>query len=341
MTNYRKNFVLSLVSYAIEKDIPATELCGRSGVDLQALQSGKPVEISSMQLGRLWLNALELGGDPLFGLHLGEAMQLSAIGIVGAIIRNSPTLWEALQQCVTFISHLTDLFDIKMARPGPGKPLIVRFIPFRNKTSLYPVIQKQTLDLSMAFILHKLDGLLLTKIKPDRVILPHKRQERAEYERVLRCRNLRNGDEFVMEFTGVLCNEPILSSNYELQSVLLQYAEKDKGSMNGASSLSIRITNHLRSNTYLGVPALREIAANLHMSSRSLQRRLKEEGVSYQELAGSVRKTLAIYYLDSGPHPVGEIAYILGFRKLSAFTRAFRTWTGMTPQEYRKGYTPI
>jgi len=339
MIDYRKNFVISLVSYAIQKDIPATELCRLSGIDLEALQSKKPVEIGLMQLGSLWLNALELGGDPLLGLHLGEAMQLSAIGTIGTIIRNSPTIWDALQQYVNFNPLLTDMFDMKVARPGPGNALVIRLIPSR-KTGVHPVIQKQTLDLSMALLVHKLDGLLLEKIKPDRVIIPHKRRDRTEYQRVFRCRNVRNGNEYAMEFNSVRCDEPILLANYELQSLLLQYAEKYKWSMNGAGSLSTRITNLLRTNTFLGVPALNEIAANLHMSSRSLQRRLKEEGTTYQELAGAVRKTLAIHYLESSPHQVGEIAYILGFRKLSAFTRAFRGWTGMTPQEYRKGDAP-
>ena len=336
MVDYRKNFVIALLSYAIQKDIPAQQLCRLAGINWQSLQGNKAVRISAMQLELLWQHVLELSADPLFGLHFGELMQRSALGVIGTIIRNSFTVGEALEKCAAYSYLLTDLFDMKVIRPRSRNGFTVKLLPFKNKTAAFPLMQRQTLELSMAFILHELDGLLLTKMKPEKVIIPHARKHRSEFERVLRCKKVSNGKEYRMDFDDVLWDAPILSANYQLQSLLLQYAESNKHLMNQNGSVSARINSLLKKNTYLGIPALKEIAANLHVSPRSLQRRLREEGITYQELTGNIRKTMAIHYLDNNQHPIGEIARMLGYRRLSAFTRAFRSWTGMTPQQYRK-----
>ncbi|GAB3223303.1 helix-turn-helix domain-containing protein [Spirosoma arcticum] len=97
-----------------------------------------------------------------------------------------------------------------------------------------------------------------------------------------------------------------------------------------------QVGQYLLTNAYLGIPSLEAIAANFNTSSRSMQRKLRDEGVTYQEVADSVRKTLALQYLAAGSHPVKEISYILGYNELSAFSRAFKRWTGAAPVQYQK-----
>ena len=73
------------------------------------------------------------------------------------------------------------------------------------------------------------------------------------------------------------------------------------------------------------------------MSPRTLQRRLGAEGTSFQDVVDSVREELArIYMADTArKYTVGELAYLLGFSEISAFTRAFKRWTGLTPTQWR------
>ena len=71
------------------------------------------------------------------------------------------------------------------------------------------------------------------------------------------------------------------------------------------------------------------------MSSRNLQRKLAVEGVTFRELVQTVRQELAEAYLVRGSFTLGEITYLLGFSDQSSFSRAFKRWTGSTPQEYR------
>jgi AraC-like DNA-binding protein len=78
------------------------------------------------------------------------------------------------------------------------------------------------------------------------------------------------------------------------------------------------------------------IAEQLHMTDRTLRRRLDEEGVSFRELLGTVRRNLALRYLADDNLSLTEISYLLGFAEPSSFTRAFRGWTGQSPSEARR-----
>ncbi len=86
-----------------------------------------------------------------------------------------------------------------------------------------------------------------------------------------------------------------------------------------------------------GETGLEHVAARLHVSSRTLQRRLSEHGTSYQELLDDVRVRLARAYLKDARLGVAEVAYLLGYSELRAFDRAFRRWTGLSPREFRRG----
>ncbi len=71
------------------------------------------------------------------------------------------------------------------------------------------------------------------------------------------------------------------------------------------------------------------------MSPRTLQRRLREESTSFQDVVDSVREELARITMANPKYSLGEVAYLLGFSEISAFTRAFKRWTGMTPSRWR------
>jgi AraC-like DNA-binding protein len=78
------------------------------------------------------------------------------------------------------------------------------------------------------------------------------------------------------------------------------------------------------------------VAAALHLSERSLQRRLAEAGTRYGEILRDTRHQLACSYLRDPRVSIGEIAWLLGFADQSSFTRAFRRWEGRSPTAYRE-----
>jgi AraC-like DNA-binding protein len=336
MSEYMHQFYQNLIAYAVQKDIPADWLADISGIDLRGLRAGHFLTVSVQQFNDLWQGAISLSEDPLFGLHFGEVMQLSALGLIGSVIRNSHTVGEAFQHCADFTEVLTDLFRTKVH--NGQQSFTVEFIPVKDKLGAYPVLQKQLLEFSMAFVLHELDGLLFTKIRPLSVEMPLERAQGNELSRVLRCGQIRAGKRYRMEFDNVFLKEPVIAANFTLQQVLLERAKelRARGRESGQQELALRVSRLLEGNTYLGLPSLQEVAGNLHLSTRSLQRRLKQEGVSFGDLVESVQKTTAIHYLRSSGYPLKEISFMLGYNELSAFSRAFKKWTGRTPQDFRK-----
>ena len=84
-----------------------------------------------------------------------------------------------------------------------------------------------------------------------------------------------------------------------------------------------------------GEPTLDRLARRLHMSARTLHRRLAEESTTFRQVVSEVRQELAERHLREGKLAIAEIAFLLGFSEASAFHRAFKRWTGLSPQKYR------
>jgi AraC-like DNA-binding protein len=86
------------------------------------------------------------------------------------------------------------------------------------------------------------------------------------------------------------------------------------------------------------VPSFENIADHLHVSPRTLNRRLKANGTTYKEIVSDIRKRQAVEYLSGNNFSIDEIAYRLGYKEPSNFSKAFRKWTGFSPSQYRDKY---
>jgi AraC-like DNA-binding protein len=127
---------------------------------------------------------------------------------------------------------------------------------------------------------------------------------------------------------------PLPVSNRQIAGALdailaKQLAELDR------SNVAARCKAALLERMALGESPDMDVARSLHMSRRTLQRKLAEADLTYQQLVDDTRRDLALRYVDDAAKSVTEITFLLGFAGQSAFTRAFRRWTGVTPTEYR------
>ncbi|WP_229369995.1 AraC family transcriptional regulator [Fibrivirga algicola] len=334
MQDPQRLLVLALLDYAARKNAPTDQLCTLIGLDPDRLKQPGLLGLTARQIDDLWTNAARLTKDPLFGLHFGESMQLTALGVVGGLVQTSRTIGEALTQAAAFTNLITDVVSLSFSRTTDW--IVIDFLPNKARWEVAPVAFQQQMDLFMAFTLHELDGLVLRRVCPIQVTYPVDPVYKVEYERVLRCPDLVQAGGYQLKLDGTYWDEPISTANYDMQQLWLKQAAERTPISQNIATLSARITQHLLTNAYLGIPTLEDMAANLNISPRSLQRKLQEEGVSYQQLADSVRKTVAIQYLDTKKYPIKEIAYLLGYNELSAFTRAFKRWTGCPPVHYQR-----
>ncbi|ASZ15123.1 AraC family transcriptional regulator [Chitinophaga pendula] len=333
MEEARTLIAMNLLAYAVQRDVSPATLCEKAGVALTQLQNGKKGVLDDQQFHRLWTSAAALTGDACFGLHFGESLQVAALGVVGQIIQTSATVGDALTQAAGMTHLITDQFGLEVTHNNTS--FTVRFIPHTTHVAARDPAFRQIMDFYMVFALHELDGLTLKKIRPLHVSYPHlPAAHQQEYNRLLRCDSIRQDNQYTIVMEKSCWSVPIITANYELQAVLLKKVSDMMDAGNG--DLKTRIRNFLLANAYLGIPTLEAIAANLNTSARSLQRKLKEEGSSYQEIVDAVRRSLTLHYLQSGDYPLKEISYMLGYNERSAFNRAFKRWTGATPLDYKK-----
>jgi AraC-like DNA-binding protein len=143
-----------------------------------------------------------------------------------------------------------------------------------------------------------------------------------------------DADEIV--FSASIASLPIVGRDTYLNKLLRRYAEEAL-----ASQPVLRVSNHSRVERIIpqllphGRAELSEVARQLGMSSRTLSRKLREEGVTYAEILDKLRLALAKRYLSDRELPVTEIAWLLGYREVSSFAHAFKRWIGMTPRKFR------
>jgi AraC-like DNA-binding protein len=333
MQDNQQRVALQLLAYAAQKDVPVTWLCQLAGIEFEALKHGHGPGLTAKQISDLWRNAVHLSGDELLGLHLGEALQVAALGIVGELVRSSRTVGEALTHAAAYTHLLTDLFRMEVRTTAAA--FEVQLVPTPEHEQEDAFVIRQLRDVLLALVLHEVNGLVLTKIQPQQVRLQVSAGELPEYQRVLRC-EITAADDIVLVFDERYWHEPILTANYELQRRLLEKAASVQANFAERQPIGGKISRYLLANANMGIPSLEDIAANFNTSVRNMQRKLREENVTYQQLADDVRKELALHYLQTSTHPLKEVSYMLGYNELSAFSRAFKRWTGHTPGGYQK-----
>jgi AraC-like DNA-binding protein len=129
---------------------------------------------------------------------------------------------------------------------------------------------------------------------------------------------------------------PLIHSDPYLNDLLLKNCEAAVAGRRGdMSHLRTRVENAISSMLPHGRVVVEDVARSLGMSERALTRKLSDEGLKFTEILQQLRRDLAARYLDDRKLQVSKIAWLLGFHEVSAFTHAFKRWTGKTPSQVR------
>ncbi len=171
---------------------------------------------------------------------------------------------------------------------------------------------------------------------PRMVALDYPRPDYAAiYEDVLKCPVVFGAGDCYMEFSDAALDRPTAHSNHELQHFCEQRCELILHELEDSGDFVQRV----RSRLLAGPPPFPDadaVAASLHMSGRVLRRRLQEEGCSFRQIVQQVREELARQYLTKADLTVEEVSTLLGYSEAPAFSRAFKSWTGFSPERFRE-----
>jgi len=262
------------------------------------------------------------------GLALGEHLAPASFSVLGYLLQSSPTLGDALMAGVRYQRLAGEGGEIQLHERGDELHLLYQ--PLHPEL---PVTRTRVLALMAGWV--KMFHPLLDNWHLLRAQFVHAQPHDIDsYTRIFACPLQFNASDYAIVLPKQLASAALTQGNLPLQSLLRQHAEALLARL-PSEGLSARVVALLGEQLARGEPDRGLLARHLHLSERTLQRRLAEEGCNYQQLLSDTRRQLAEQHLSTGDLPAAEIALLLGYSEPSVFFRAFRQWTGLTPGEYR------
>lgn len=242
---------------------------------------------------------------------------------------DAPNLQIALHRCCQYFQVLMDDMGYQLEVEGDlaHLSLIERTVPVGNRVLVHELMLK---------LVHGLASWLLAeKIPPLQVSCAYSRPAHsAEYLYFHSGEVLFEQPATRMSFDRSFLKHPIRQQKSALPA-FLKAAPEDWMYVSFAEQLMAHQVRDYLQEVQVDA-SIAEVAAALHLSLRTLSRRLAAEGTHFQAIKDEVRRDLAVQELTSGNQPLVALAYSLGFEDLPSFNRAFKKWTGSTPGSYRR-----
>jgi AraC-like DNA-binding protein len=311
--------------------LDAVGIAQRAGVDLVAIPApGERIEID--KIDAILRVAIPLIGNPAFGLRAARCWHPSELGVLGYAWLSSSTLRTGLERAARYSRLVGErgATEIEDTRQG----LKVRFGANRGNPAIVPVAAV-VVDIAMAILLDLCRMNTGAALRPVAATLRRRKPEPADaYERFFGCPVQFGVEENTFVLSAKDADRPLPSANRQLAAVFDKLLTEELGKLDKSDVVSrcrAAVLEHLSS----GEGTEEDTAKQLHMSPRTLQRKLAEANTTYLQLVDDTRKDLALRHLEDPRRSVTDITFSLGFSQPSAFTRAFKRWTGRSPSDYR------
>lgn len=325
--------ILAVVGFAATAGVPPPTLLAAAGLS-PTLLTGPDADLLHSQELRLWHEAAQLTGDPDFGLHLAEwtvDCSEDLFDVLAFALRSCATLGDHYRLAERYIRLVHQGIFVKLDEEHDVARLSHGHLQEPRVQPRHPV------EGMLALLLLQGRRCIGEDFAPRAVHFTHAQPERvSEHERIFQApvyygcpRN-----ELVLDRALLLRSqrqaEPRLLAMLDRQLAGLLAEIPEQHSIQDAVRRCMM--NQLPERT----PGISTVAAKLHMSPRSLQRRLHSEGTSFALVLSDLRRDLALRYLQDARIAIGEVGFLLGFSEVAAFHRAFKRWTGRTPAQYRR-----
>lgn len=331
---FNGKFVVNLALFASSRGIEIGEILKGISPSLEDL-SKEDCVITNAEYQTIIENALELTQDTHFGLHAGESLNLSAAGLIGQITQTCATVKEALEYCCEFANLGCSVLPMRLVETPVGYE--VRITPDADWRASSETCFKHTLDGVMAFTIRELESLTLTKHAPLAIHLPwNEVTDPLEYQRVLGSKIEFNKEKITLFLSREHVEQHIINSDYHLLRILVAHAQERMERLEGEVGFKKVVKQSVLKLVKPDFPTLDQVANHLNMSARTLQRKLKSEGVTYKQMLHELRFELAKAYLKDPELSIKEISYLLNYAEPSVFIRSFKNLAGVTPNNYRK-----
>jgi len=333
MSSVHSAGLMSRLAYAYGKKAGADveKLLTQSGLTLHDIHNISIRIGAQKQIDFVELVAEEIG-DSNLGFHLARGFDLRTIGLLYYVAASAKTLGEALQRAGRCSATVNEGVVLAIRH---DKALHVSF----KYTGLARYTDRQQIEFWITALVRIVRHLSNREIHPLRVqFVHHKPDENGEFKNFIGARV--EGDSHVdrVDFADSTWTLPIVNADPYLHQLLLRACEETLAQRQlRGSPFRIRVENAIVELLPHGHAKVENVAAKLHMSSKTLARQLSAEQLTFSKVLRELRSTLAHRYLADKDLSVSQIAWLLGYKELGAFTRAFHQWTGKSPSAARLG----
>lgn len=312
------------------RGVSARELALAAGLRAEALDP-LPHSLSACDYVRLLDAGAELAGDPDFGLHVGECVKLGAYNVYGLILLSCRDFGQALQQTLRFEGLAHDL--------GRSALRVEDGVAEYGWHSAMPHASRHLVESVFAGIRVFAAWLAGTSLPPVQIAFAHEAPpDCGEHRRIFGDAVSFGAGGNRARFDAALLGWPVRNADVGMYPVLQQHAEhllreKMRSQSDGgvvALARSAIVRNLARDRARLAI-----VAEELGMTQRTLQRKLADTGITFQQLLDRTRHELAQDYLKRSALSLAEVAFMLGYQEQSSFNHAFKEWTGLNPGAYR------
>jgi len=308
--------------------LDAPTMFERHGIDL-ALLSNPDARIPSRTWDSLTRDAAGQIADPAFGLLAARCWHPSNLGVLGYAWLSSSTLRTGLGRLVRYWRLLGEASSTRLEESSAGLMVVLA------RQAPDPVSAAVTVDFVMSLLVDMCRMNAGSSLRPIAVHLRRVRPDNGEaYRRYFGCVVHFDADEDSFTLSRRDADRSLPSSNRQIAATLDRVLAERLAHLD-KSDVVARCQAHLFEQMYSGEISEDVMAEQLHMSRRTLQRKLADADLTFQKLVDDTRRDLAMRHLDDPRHSITDVTFLLGFSQQSAFTRAFKRWTGMSPTEYR------
>jgi AraC-like DNA-binding protein len=310
----------------------AEEMLRRHGVDPVVL-SKADARIPTQTWDLITREAAAQIPDPAFALNSARCWHPSNLGALGYAWLSSSTLRTGLGRLVRYWRLLGESSTSRLAESPAGLTLTL------SRKSPDPEIDAVIVDFALSLLVDMCRMNAGSSLRPVSVHMRRARPKHSEvYQRHFGCAVHFDASEDSFTISTKDTDRQLPTSNRQIAATLDQILADRLGHLDKRDVVA-RCQARLFEQLVSGEVSEEAMADELHMSRRTLQRKLAEVDLTFQKLVDDTRRDLAVRHLDDPRHSITDVTFLLGFSQQSAFTRAFKRWTGMSPSEYRANNT--
>ncbi|VVO13211.1 hypothetical protein PS723_03592 [Pseudomonas fluorescens] len=272
--------------------------------------------------------AAEHLNDPLLGLHLGQTITPAHFGIMGYVLLACPNLGAALARALQYQRLLYDVNPMRSTLEGSD--LLLEWGVDKGRPG--PLVD----ECAITALLQLTRNVTGRHIVAREIRFPNPPPADIQpYRDWFGCPVLFDQPQTSIRFPQALLTLPMRQPDTVLLNILERQANDLLALLPPSGDFEHAVRRCIVRLVREGQPELDRVASELHVSARTLHRRLAVDGINFRELRESIRQRLAEDYLAEPSLQLTEIAQLLGYSEQSAFTRAFRRWSGQAPYAYR------